>query len=210
MNYIKYPRTHHLPWSPGVSDDDRVMKDTSSLHGKRIIITKKMDGENTTMYSDHIHARSLDSHGGVDRDWVTKFWSTIAHDIPRDWRICGENLWAKHSIHYSDLPSYFLGFSVWNEDNVCLSWDDTLTYFELLGIKPVTVIWDGIFEVVPFGNIEANMHWDQDEGYVVRNADSFNYIHFNSNMAKYVRKGHVQTTKHWRTGGAFIPNTLKK
>jgi hypothetical protein len=180
---VKYPRTNHLPWSPGVNDDDRVMQDLSHFVGKRVIVSKKMDGENTTMYSDHIHARSIDSKGGADRAWVKQFWSSIAHDIPLDWRICGENLWAEHSIHYSDLPSYFLGFSVWN---------------------------DGIWDEAKIRALEKSLVWDKDEGYVVRLAESFTYGQFKNSIAKYVRKGHVQTTKHWRAGRSFTPNDLKK
>lgn len=209
MNYFKYPRTPHLPWSPGVSDDDRVLKDIFPFVGKRVIVTKKMDGENTTMYFDHVHARSLDSRGGIDRDWVMQFWSTIARDIPENWRICGENLWATHSIHYTDLPSYFLGFSMWNEHNVCLSWDDTLQYFEVLGVEHVPVLYDGIWDEEKIRNLENILFWDQDEGYVVRVAESFNYNQFKGNIAKYVRTGHVQTTKHWRSSGTLTPNRLK-
>jgi hypothetical protein len=207
---VKYPRTNHLPWSPGVNDDDRVMQDLSHFVGKLVIVTKKMDGENTTMYSDHIHARSIDSRGGADRAWVKGFWSGIAHDIPQDWRICGENLWAEHSIHYADLTSYFLGFSVWNEMNVCLSWDDTLQYFDLLGIEPVPVIYKDIWDEAKIRALEKTLHWERDEGYVVRLADSFTYREFKTSIAKFVRKGHVQTTKHWRAGRSFIPNELKK
>jgi hypothetical protein len=207
---VKYPRTNHLPWSPGVNDDDRVMQDTSRFEGKRVIVTKKMDGENTTMYCDHIHARSIDSRGGEDRAWVKQLWASIAHNIPQDWRICGENLWAEHSIHYADLPSYFLGFSVWDERNVCLSWDDTLQYFELLDIIPVPVIYDGIWDESKIRALEKSLTWDQDEGYVVRLADSFTYGQFKESIAKFVRKGHVQTTKHWRASRSFTPNELKK
>ncbi|MEL7307213.1 MAG: RNA ligase family protein, partial [Pseudomonadota bacterium] len=39
--------------------------------------------------------------------------------------MCGENLYARHSISYNNLPSYFMAFSVWNELNQCLSWQDT-------------------------------------------------------------------------------------
>lgn len=207
---VKYPRTNHLPWSPGVNDDDRVLQDVSAFVGKRVIGTKKVDGENTTMYTDHIHARSIDSRGGADRAWVKTFWSRIAHDIPQDWRICGENLWAEHSIHYTDLPSFFLGFSVWNEMNVCLSWEDTLQYFDLLGITPVPVIYDGIWDEKKIRELEKSLNWETDEGYVLRLADSFTYREFKDSIAKFVRKGHVQTTKHWRAGRAFIPNELKK
>lgn len=205
---VKYPRTNHLPWSPGVTDDDRIMKDLSLFEGKRVIVSKKMDGENTNMYTDHIHARSLDSRGGVDRAWIKQFWANIAHDIPVDWRICGENLWAEHSIHYKALPSYFLGFSVWNELNKCLSWDDTLQYFELLGITPVQVIYDDVWDEKKIRALEKNLNWETDEGYVLRLADSFEYKEFKTSIAKFVRKGHVQTSKHWRSGRAFIPNEI--
>ena len=209
MSTVKYPRTYHLPWSPGFTDDDKVLTDLSSFAGRRIIGTKKVDGENTSMYRYSIHARSLDSRGGPDRDWVKQFWSTIAHDIPQDWRVCGENLWAQHSIHYTDLPSYFLGFSVWNEMNVCLSWDDTLQYFTLLGIAPVEVIYDDIWDEKKISALETSFLDGKDEGYVIRLADSFTYDDFKTSVAKFVRRNHVQTDQHWRLQ-EIIPNELKK
>ena len=45
--YIKYPRTHHLPFSSKVTDDDRVLKDTKNFEDKRVIVTEKMYGENS-------------------------------------------------------------------------------------------------------------------------------------------------------------------
>lgn len=203
--YVKYPRTHHLPWSPGITDDDRMLKNTEHFHGRRVIVTKKLDGENTTMYRDHIHARSIDSRGGEDRAWVKNFWANLSYEIPDDWRICGENVWAEHSIHYDDLQSYFYGFSVWNERNVCLSWDDTRTYFELLGITHVPVLYDGIWDEQKIRDLEKDLVWEKDEGYIVRLADSFPYSQFRQSLAKFVRRGHVQTAKHWRQGRAFIP-----
>lgn len=120
---VKYPRTYHLPWSPGATDDDRIMEDPDTCFGgKAVVVTEKMDGENCTMYSDYIHARSLEYSSHPSRDRVKAMWSQIAHDIPKGWRVCGENLYAEHSIHYDDLSSYFQVFSVWNDKNVCLSW----------------------------------------------------------------------------------------
>lgn len=206
--FTKYPRTPHLPWSPGTTDDDKVLHDLSHFVSKRVVITKKMDGENTTMYSNHIHARSIDSRGGVDRDWCKTFWSSIAHDIPENWRICGENLWARHSIAYEDLPSYFMGFSVWDENNICLSWDETLHYFALLGVEPVYVIYDGIWNEDACRVLHRSLDPEKDEGFVVRIADKFAYGDFGISVAKYVRKGHVQTDKHWRHQ-EIVPNGLK-
>lgn len=210
--YVKYGRTFHLPWSPGAHDDDKTLPTASQFFGKRVIVTEKMDGENTSAYSDgHVHARSIDSKGGEDRAWVKQFLvNNVCFNLPDGWRVCGENLWAEHSIHYDDLPSYFLGFSIWNERNICLSWDETLEWFEMLGITPVPVLYDGEFDPALIRRIEPFMDWAKDEGYVIRIADSFKYGDFKSSIAKFVRAGHVQTTKHWRAGRSFTPNGLKK
>lgn len=208
-HYVKYPRTQHLPWSPGIHDDDRIISDVSVFEGKEIIVTEKMDGENTTMYFDHIHARSVDSRGGEDRAWVKQFWSTISSDIPKGWRICGENMWAKHSISYESLDSYFYGFSIWNDQNICLSWDETLEYFNYFNIVPVKVLYEGIWNIKSLHDLEKNLNTDTQEGYVVRIKDSFCYGEFSKSIVKYVREDHVKTTTHWRYGSQLIKNKLK-
>ncbi len=119
-NQVKYPRTHHVPWSEGVNDDDRVLPTMTPFYKKRVIVTEKRDGENTSMYSDYFHARSIDGRSHPSRDWVKGFWAKIMGDIPEGWRVCGENLYAEHSIGYGNLLTYFEGFSIWNERNICL------------------------------------------------------------------------------------------
>ena len=95
-NLVKYPRTYHLPFSKNMNEDDRMLSSMDSFKDKRVVVTVKMDGENTTMYNDYIHARSLDSQSNITRSWVKNFWSNIKSDIPAGYRICGENLFAKH------------------------------------------------------------------------------------------------------------------
>ncbi len=118
---IKYPRTPHLPWSLGATNDDVKQRDLSHFVGKQVVVTEKMDGENTTLYNDYIHARSIDSRFHPSRAWVKALQVQVGYKIPIRWRICGENLYARHSISYNNLPSYFMAFSVWNELNQCLS-----------------------------------------------------------------------------------------
>jgi hypothetical protein len=211
-SYVKYERTFHLPWSPGKQDDDKALKDCSQFEGRRVVITKKMDGENTTAYSDgHIHARSIDSRGGEDRAWVKKFLiENVCFNLPEGWRVCGENLWAEHSIHYTALPSYFMCFSIWDAKNRCLRWDDTIVWCELLGLTPVPVLYDGMWDEKTVRDIEKSLDFEKDEGYVVRIAGEFSYGDFRKSVAKFVRANHVQTQKHWRAGRAFIPNELAK
>lgn len=213
---IKYPRTHHVPWSPGITTDDRVLKSWDVWLGKRIVITEKMDGENTSLYSNAIHARSLDSRGGVERDWVKTWWAKRGYDLPQGWRICGENLWAKHSLHYVDLASYFFGFSIWNEKNHCLSWKETQEWFEILGVESVPVLWQGCLPEdretakKQFESIARNLDCSKQEGYVIRPEASFGMHEFKNQVGKWVRKNHVQTKEHWKGAHrVMITNELK-
>lgn len=207
--YVKYQRTYHCPWSQGITDDDRMHKNMENFEGKRVIVTIKYDGENTSLYNDYIHARSIDGRSHPSRDWVKQFHaSNIAGNIT-GMRICGENVFAEHSIRYTELDTYFYGFSIWNEHNICLSWDETLEWFEILGIIPVNVLYDGIYDETHIKTLWDESKWDTLEGYVIRLADSIPYGRFKYDFAKFVRKGHVQTAKHWMYGRAVVKNQLK-
>lgn len=194
-NRVKYPRTYHLPWS-NQGKDDRAIKNCTQFAGKKVVVTLKMDGENTTMYDDYVHARSLSFEPHISRNWVKAIHGKISHDIPRGWRVCGENLAAEHSIYYANLQSYFMVFSVWNDKNTCLSWDDTVEWANLLGLPLVPTLYSGVYWEEEIK--EAFRHFSEDhEGYVIRLADDFPYSAFRSSVAKYVRKNHVQTHGHW-------------
>lgn len=207
MTHYKYPRTAHVPHSPGTQSDDRLLKNLDHLLGQAVVITEKVDGENTSMYTDRIHARSLDSAHHESRTWVKQFHGTFAHEILPGWRICGENMYATHSIAYENLKSYFYGFSVWTADNTCLSWLATLAEFERLGIEPVPVLFEGILTLEVLASIEAELDLSKQEGYVIRLRDEFVYEDFAASVAKWVRPKHVATSKHWMRE-AVIPNKL--
>lgn len=207
-DWVKYPRTHHLPWSPGLTDDDRVLSSMAPFVGQRVIVSEKMDGENTTMYPDYFHARSVDGRSHPSRSWAKRFWSEICGHIPPGWRVCCENLYAQHSIVYNDLGSFVLGFSIWNEKNECLSWDDTVLWAELLGLPLVKVLYDGIYEEAVIRALWTEKDWGKTEGYVVRLADQIAYGEFRTKVGKFVRKGHVQTSKHWMRGQVIKPNKM--
>lgn len=208
-NYIKYPRTYHLPCSPGKSDDDKVLKDYSNFNNKDVVATVKMDGENTTAYWDgYIHARSLDSQNHESRNWVKNYLSSKIYELPRGWRICGENLYAKHAIHYSNLGSYFYLFSIWNERNECLSWKETVEWAAMLEMSIVPVIYDGLFDQNTIQNLYTpNFNGNKCEGFVLRNKDSFPYCNFRKNVGKYVRAEHVVENQHWMRA-SVVKNSL--
>lgn len=192
---IKYPRTYHLPWSEGCTSDDKKLSSVEHFYGKEIIMTEKRDGENSNLMRECIYARSLDSVDHPSRHWLKGMWANIRYNIPENWRICGENLYAEHSVGYNDLKTYFEVFSIWNEENICLSYDDTIEWCDLLNLVHVPILYRGIFDENFLRDYKINT--EKVEGYVIRLVDSFKYEDFNISIAKWVRENHVQTDKHW-------------
>jgi hypothetical protein len=205
-HHVKAPRTWHVPWSPGMNPDDRVLPNMNAFMTEHCTMTRKMDGGNTSLYADHMHGRALDGRDHPQMHWVKRFWSTIAHDIPERWRVVGENLYAQHSIRYEDLPSYFLGFQMWDDRNDCLSVDETNEWFKLLGITPVETLWEGYYDANAIRAIERKMDFGKDEGYVLRVSRKFSYSEYKTCVGKFVRGGHNHL--HNKKAMVVVPNGL--
>jgi ATP-dependent RNA circularization protein (DNA/RNA ligase family) len=191
---MKYPRTQHLPWSNGGSVDDLRMIDTSHFNGKTLVYTEKLDGENTVMTRENIHARS---ETGYSKPWQTFLkakWASFKFEIPEGMEICGENLYAVHSIEYGVLPSVFFVFNIFMDDFV-LSVPEMIEWANLLNLPIVPIIKYGPIEEL---EIPTKSSFGKEcEGYVVRNIESFKIQDFSKNVAKCVREDHVQTNAHW-------------
>lgn len=206
--HLKYPRSWHLPYSEGTANDDKKLKTDSHFVGKQVLVTEKLDGESCSMTFDRIWARSVDSKDHPSRNWINQFWNSIKFDIPENLRICGENVYAKHSLYYDKLPSYFFCFSIW-DGRRCLSWKETCEWCELIGIKTVPVVYEGIYDpeyIKANHNVESAFGVER-EGLVVRFPTEFDYSDFDKNLAKIVRKKHVQTSDHWMFQ-QIVPNKL--
>jgi len=199
-SYFHYPRTFHLPWSEGLGKGDRVLKDLSLFIGKKVVVTEKMDGENSTISRDYMHARSINSGNHGSRTWLKNLHGTIRLDIPDGWRICGENIYAKHSIAYKNLKSYFMVFSIWDESNEALDWSETEEWCNLLGLKTVPVIYRGEWDEDKIKSLYKNTSesGDEMEGYVVRLDGKIRFNQFRSSCSKFVRANHIQTPHNWK------------
>jgi len=200
---IKYPRSFHLPYSEKLSSkDDRSHKSDIHFHGKYVVVSIKMDGENTTCGNDYSHARSLDSKvDSEDRRWIENLRVTkIAGNIPDSYRVCGESLFYRHTCKYEKLDSLFNVFSVW-DDKTCLSWKDTLDMCSDLNLTTVTIIYEGIYDkdiILSKFNEFIEVSEDDVEGFVVRNSESFHYDDFKWNLSKFVRSTFEIPPQQWR------------
>lgn len=202
---FKYPRTPHLPDSPGASADDIRTGVLDSFRDQAVVVTEKMDGENTSIYCDGIHARSIDGRSHPSRSWVKGLQAQVGHTIPAGFRVCGENLFAQHSLRYEQLASYFMVFSVWDNSNTCLSWEHTQQFASERGLACVPTLFTGEWR----DDLIASLSFDPAtmEGFVVRTAAAFHFDGFAEHVAKWVRRGHVQTDEHWMQA-AVVPNGL--
>lgn len=199
-DYVKYPRTYHIPQSQPGRKDDKYLKDLSQFHGKDVVITTKMDGENSSIYNGYFHARSINSGSHPSRKWVKGLYGRINWEIPEGWRICGENLWAKHTVEYNNLEDFFLVFSIWNEKNICLEWDETKTYCDILGLKTVPEIYVGPYSDKVVNDLIPQFDGKSQEGFVIRLKEEFTYGDFKKSVAKYVGPKFVLPHGHWSQG----------
>ena len=221
---VKFSRTFHMPFSPGITSDDKVHKSLEFFEGKEVIVTEKMDGENTTHTRLKTHARSVDSKGHWSRERMRALQSELSYKLNEPQfleihRICGENLVAAHSIQYENLDAYFQCFAIWNRENVCYSWDDTEIFAEELGLVTVPVLAKGIYQdgfILNHNNkiglinlyTGVSSQGGIQEGFVMRIADSFHYDDYSKCTAKFVRANHVTTDVHWMQSEA-IENRVK-
>lgn len=211
----KYPRTYHIPWSPGATSDDKKLDVqwfyANGWAGSEIVITEKMDGENTCFTRNDVFSRS---HSTPTRSpWSRNLWDTdgllwrIKNEIGEDEYVYGENLYGEHSIHYDNLPDYFFMFGarVMNEhQDVWYPWDDVEYMAELMGVKTVPVLYKGRIESEPqlrrmieqFMS-EPSTFGKEKEGVVIRKVQGFDNQDFSKNVCKFVRENHVQTDEHW-------------
>ena len=210
---MKYPRTYHLPFSPGATSDDKRLQDGwfDFYRGKEVVFTEKLDGENTAITHYDVYARS---HGAPTRSpWSRNLWDTsdglywkVNNFIGPNETVYGENLYGEHSIHYDALDAYWHMFAV-NDGNLWYSWDEVKEFAKILGVPhvpelercvlreegEVKEIIDELMEHTSYYACKSGR-----EGVVMRITDSFPIMEFPNYVCKYVRANHVQTDEHWQ------------
>ncbi len=204
--HMKYPRTLHLEWSQGATNDDKISFDTSKLINNPIVITEKLDGSNTSLERLGCFART---HAGppthASFDGLKALHASVSYKIPDGIQCFGEWAQALHSIAYDKLPGYFLMFNVRDlEKQEWLSWDDVCLWADELSVPTVPVLFKGIISSEKELKLltkslmkEPSVYGDIREGVVIRIEDGFKDEEFSSCCLKMVRKNHVTTSEHW-------------
>jgi hypothetical protein len=202
----KYPRSFHLPWSPGGTSDDKRLPDVTGLLGVPIVITEKLDGSNLTYTRDSVFSRS---HSGPPAhpsfDFAKATHGRIRHLISEGVSIFCEYCYAIHSIEYGALPAFSFVFGV-RDDRLDIWWDWDMVAVQAadLGLPTVPVLFRGV--VASEGELEAltvalaagpSAFGGAREGVVARRVGEFPGAAFARSLGKWVRRDHVQTDEHW-------------
>ena len=210
----KYPSTLHWIHSPEVHRDDNVHQHPENFVGVEVVISEKLDGGNTCLCAGEVYARSTGQP--ATQGWFAMVkkhhaWKTMGIDPS----ICvyGEDLYGVHSIAY-DAVREDETYRVFNirEGDQWLSWDDVGVLAKSLDVPMVPTLFRGTFssvqEITKWMQAQINEPsriGGKREGFVMRHADSFTNSEFQSRVAKFVRKGHVQTDQHWTRNWQPIP-----
>jgi hypothetical protein len=202
----KYPRSFHLPWSPGGTSDDKRLPDVSPLVGVELVITEKCDGSNLTYTRRNVFSRSHSGPPGHPSfDLAKATHARIGHQLSEGLSLFCEFCYAVHSIEYQALPDYSLVFGARDDEaGVWWDWDMVAAQARDVGLPTVPVLFRGVVgsarelealttELASVPSALGGLR----EGVVVRRAGEFSDREFSRSLAKWVRKGHVQTDEHW-------------
>lgn len=212
------PSMKHLPWSQEDARQQKWLRESdveSMFEDREVVVTEKLDGANTCLTSENVYARSHSGEPYRDEwDYLKKkHREEYMHKIPKWAAVFGEYLYARHSIKYERLPSYFVMFGLYDKrTGRWHSWDVVKRFAKAKGFDTSPVIYEGIFsrtnvEMMPEGE---SAYGDTREGYIVRSKDGFHVDKLEYNMAKCVRENHVKTEElHWRKGGETETNNLE-
>ncbi|MGB1217570.1 MAG: RNA ligase family protein, partial [Saprospiraceae bacterium] len=139
--------------------------------------------------------------------------------------IFGENLYAIHSIEYTDLAEHFYVFAIRYKD-VWLSWEEVefIAAFYDFPTAPLlleetpsseTEIKKTVIDLAVGKSLydSVDAHTGEGctmEGIVSRNKEEYPVADFKQNVFKYVRANHVQTDEHWTRNWKRAPLVWEK
>lgn len=137
----QYPRTPHLPFNYGGAMADDIIADSSAMelinNATRVLVQEKMDGANLRIYYNGVDNPIIGNREhllkkGYLKDTPAKLqfrptWNW-AYENKETFRtltkmlgtipvVYGEWLYAQHSTKYDKLPSLFMAYDIYVDDN---------------------------------------------------------------------------------------------
>lgn len=201
-----YPKTPHLPFSPGVNPDDTRISDCKHLLEAEVVVTEKLDGGNCCLKDGQVFGRTHAQPASHESFSAVKELAANLGPQLEGVQLFGENMQAVHSIEYGNLQSFFYVFAA-RRSSSWLSWDETTQLAEDLGLPMVPLVFRGKFDS-PEQLQKCLEMWKAEksavgadveaEGFVVRRSAAIHEKAFQDEVAKFVRANHIQTDEAWK------------
>ena len=221
---IKFPRTRHLANIGGASREDLLLDQTdiNEFLNNEIYIEEKIDGANMGISIEPDTYKILFQNRShyVTANYAAQFkkldvWrdahQTELYDIIEPGRhiLYGEWVYSKHSIHYTDLPGYFIAFDLFDKKTGKFSSREKLEkILEGTTIPQIRLIAKNKFknmdQIIKLVNSESAYYKGKLEGVYVRICDE----NYTLKRAKIVRSDFICGDTHW-SKNKCIENTIK-
>lgn len=129
MEFLRFPRTPHLAWlGTDQPRDDKVMSpdEAAQLLQHPVTVEEKLDGANLGLSIDDngdVRAQNRGAYLDLDslhpqfkplRHWLAHHRFRLLDALNPDLIVFGEWCHATHSVHYTRLPDWFIGFDIYD------------------------------------------------------------------------------------------------
>ena len=213
MELFKFPRTPHLFIVPGLDiRDDKVLtyQECESFLNNTIVLEEKVDGSNIGISLSESGELQIQNRGNyilpgshpqfnLIWDWAYSRISLFKQHITTNFIIFGEWCYAKHSIQYTSLPDWFIGFDVYDKKNqTFLNTDSRNQLLQRINIEIISTFGKGNYSKKDLEKVLTNSkstyYPGPIEGIYLRCEDSIKLL----KRAKLVNKDFIQEIDvHW-------------
>lgn len=208
---LKFPSTPHFSISTkkDVRNDKVLLENLQrEIFNKELIIEEKIDGANLGISFNSNADIILQNRGAIlippfTGQWKPlEKWISLKKDILFDvlgdkYILFGEWCYAKHSIHYTHLPDYFLAFDIYNKaSEKFINFEQRNKLIALMGIETVPLIKKGFFSLEELPKLIKKSFYSDSlaEGIYVRASNNEETFF----RAKLVRNDFTQNIiQHW-------------
>lgn len=222
-DFLKFPRTPHLFVMPGLNiRDDKILssEEQNLFYTNQVILEEKTDGANIGIsFSSNGELRVQNRGNYIMTGFAPQFdkiWPWLSNRIAElhetlneRYVLFGEWCYAKHSIHYTKLPDWFLGFDVFDKQEYeFLNIERRNAILKSTNVAAIRMLGRGNFtqdELIELLKKQPSAYWNgKMEGLYLRLEDE----HYLKYRAKVVQTDFIQSiTNHW-SKEKFVTNQL--
>ena len=222
-DFFKFPHTPHLVWLGAESPrEDKVLspRDVESFLEGEVLVEEKVDGANIGLSIGpdgdvRVQNRGSYLRGKAHRQfgplwpWIDARRAALTEALEPGLILFGEWCYAQHSIHYDQLPDWFLAFDVYDtKSREFWSTARRNHFVDSLKVRRVPAVTEGTFTLSELVGLlgESRLTRGPMEGIYLRREDGDRLLA----RAKIVRAEFVQNIgEHW-SKSAFQRNALRK